>query len=379
MVSTATDPELLRLLILELERHLVALEAVPRDVPAVHRAVHALKGSAGLAGERELAAGLERLNRRVKEGDEGAVAEAATLVRTAVQRLSAGDSAVAARWPVPPDDLAARPLDPLVRAQYAAEVGDRLARIDDALATGDDVVEAARAVYRHVHSMKGAASAVGDEPMSWFCHGLEERLKGTDSSDAARGALQEVAHWRVILGALLDEPETALATLRGKPSLRPRGSMPRLTSGRPLDSDPPRSSTFDESTTTIRVAALDVDRLLERFDGVDLMREGIASWAERVRQTAASLRDLRSSLVDALRLIGPPRPWGAPAAALRRVEEVAARLGLSGEDLDAGSARLATIEHALRDDVADAKKQLSTMRQTPVGRLFARLTTAIES
>jgi two-component system chemotaxis sensor kinase CheA len=83
--------------------------------------------------------------------------------------------------------------------------------------------------------------------------------------------------------------------------------------------------------------------------------------------------------VDALRLIGPPRPWGAPAAALRRVEEVAARLGLSGEDLDAGSSRLATIEHALRDDVADAKKQLSTMRQAPVGRLFARLTTAIES
>jgi two-component system, chemotaxis family, sensor kinase CheA len=379
MVSTATDPELLRLLILELERHLVALEAIPRDVPAVHRAVHALKGSAGLAGERELAAGLERLNRRVKEGDEGAVAEAAALVRTAVQRLSAGDSAVAARWPVPPDDLAARPLDPLVRAQYAAEVGDRLARIDDALATGGDVVEAARAVYRHVHSMKGAASAVGDEPMSWFCHGLEERLKGTDASDAARAALQEVAHWRVILGALLDEPETALATLRGKPSIRPRGSMPSLPSGRPLDSDPPRSSAFDESTTTIRVAALDVDRLLERFDGVDLMREGIASWAERVRQTAASLRDLRSSLVDALRLIGPPRPWGAPAAALRRVEEVAARLGLSGEDLDAGSSRLATIEHALRDDVADAKKQLSTMRQAPVGRLFARLTTAIES
>jgi chemotaxis protein histidine kinase CheA len=379
MVSTATDPELLRLLILELERHLVALEATPRDVPAVHRAVHALKGSAGLAGERELAAGLERLNRRVKEGDEGAVAEAAVLVRTAVERLSAGDTAVAARWPVPPDDLTARPLDPLVRAQSAAEVGDRLARIDDALATGGDVVEAARAVYRHVHSMKGAASAVGDEPMTWFCHGLEERLKGTDASDAARVALQEVAHWRVILGALLDEPETALATLRGKPSLRPRGSMPSLPSGRPLDSDPPRSSAFDESTTTIRVAALDVDRLLERFDGVDLMREGIASWAERVRQTAASLRDLRSSLVDALRLIGPPRPWGAPAAALRRVEEVASRLGLSGEDLDAGSARLATIEHALRDDVADAKKQLSTMRQTPVGRLFARLTTAIES
>src|ERR1700722_6920597 len=118
---TSSDPELLRLLILELERHLVALDAHPRDVPAVQRAVHALKGSAGLAGERELAAALERLHRRVKEGDETAFGEAATVVRTAVRRLAAGETAVPARWPVPPDDLVARPLDPLVRAQYAAE------------------------------------------------------------------------------------------------------------------------------------------------------------------------------------------------------------------------------------------------------------------
>ena len=258
MTSTSSDPELLRLLILELERHLVTLEAEPRDVPSVQRAVHALKGSAGLAGERELAAALERLHRRVKEGDESAFAEAGTLVRIAVQRLSAGESAIAAHWPIPPDDLGARPFDPLVRAQYAAEVTDRLARIDEALSSGDDPLEAARGIYRHVHTMKGAASAVGDEPMSWFCHGLEERVKGADGTDTARAALQEVARWRVVLGALLDEPETALATLRarGRPSQLPRGSMPSLPAVRSLDSDPPRSSAFEEATATIRVAAI---------------------------------------------------------------------------------------------------------------------------
>ncbi|MGH7298345.1 MAG: Hpt domain-containing protein, partial [Polyangiaceae bacterium] len=171
MSSSASDPELLRLLLLELQRHLVTLEAEPRDLAGVQRAVHALKGSAGLAGERELAATLERLHRRVKEADESAFAEASALVRTAVQRLGAGESAVAARWPIPPDDLAGRPLDPLVLAQYAAEVTDRLARIDDALSTGGDPLEAVRNVYRHLHTMKGAASAVGDEPMSWLCHG----------------------------------------------------------------------------------------------------------------------------------------------------------------------------------------------------------------
>lgn len=375
------DPELLRLLLLELKRHLEVLEAPSRDDVAVQRAMHAMKGSAGLAGERELSAALERLQRRWREGDETAHHEAVAVVRTAVERLSSGESAVFARWPVPPDGLVARPLDPLVRAQYAAEVTNRLARIDDALATVDDPHEAARAAYRHIHTMKGAASAVGDEPMSWFCHGLEEKLQSADSRESSRIALQEVARWRVVLGGLLDEPETALATLRARNGVTPPPRVARSSAPAPRgsESEPPRTSAFDEVTATIRVAAVDVDRLLQRFDAIDLVREGIAARAERAREAAVGLRELRASLVEALRLIGPPRPWGAPAAALQRVELATKRLGSFGDDLDASSAYLHATDHALRDDVADAKKQLSTMRQTTVGRIFARLTTAIES
>lgn len=376
----ATDPELLRLLLLELERHQLTLDAVPRDPVAFQRAVHALKGSAGLAGERELSAALERLHRRIKEGVEAAFDEAAEVVRSATRRLRAGESAMPAEWPMPPPDLTGRPLDPLVRAQYAAEVTDRLARIDDALATHGDPVEAVKEIYRHVHTMKGAGSAVGDEPMSWFCHGLEERLRHADSSEGATSAVQEVARWRVVLGALLDDPEAALSMLRnrGRPSQVPRPSRPSLPSVRPLDSEPPRSLASDDAAT-IRVAAIDVDRLLERFDAIDLVREGLSSHAARSRETARDLRELRASLVEALRLIGPPRPWGAPAAALRRVEDVCAELGAFGEELDAASSGLQSTEHSLRDDVTYAKHQLSRMRQTSVGRIFARLTTAIES
>ncbi len=374
------DPELSRLLIQELERHLATLEAKPRDVTGAHRAVHALKGSAGLAGERELAATLERLNRRIREGDEGAFDEAAVVVFTAVKRLTAGESAVEAHWPVPPDDLVARPLDPLVRAQYAAEVTDRLARIDDALATSDDPIEAARTLYRHVHTMKGAGSSVGDEPMSWFCHGLEERLRVSDSTETARIAMQEVAHWRVILGALLDEPQTALRTLRlrRRPSQMPLKALSSVPS-RVLDSDVPRISGFDEATATIRVPAVDIDRLLERLDVIERARERIATRAGRSGQAASAMRRHRTALIEALRLIGPPRPWGAPAAALRRVEAVAGALGAFGDELDTYGSRLSTVEHGLRDGVTDAKKQLSAMRQTTVGRMFGRLTTAIES
>jgi chemotaxis protein histidine kinase CheA len=374
------DPELLRLFLQELERHLLTLEAQPPDPTAAQRAVHALKGSAGLAGERELAATMERLHRRLKEGDTTAVAEAASLVRTAARRLAAGESATVAQWPVPTDDLAARPLDPLVRAQYSAEMTDRLAKIDEALASGEDPLEATRAIYRHVHTMKGAASAVGDEPMSWFCHGLEEKLKGADSTAAAHAAMQETARWRVVLGALLDDADTALATLRarGRSSQARSPSRPTLPAVRAESEPPPRSQTSDDGAT-IRVPASDVDRLLERFDAIDRVREAITARAESARDTSRELRALRTSLVDALRLIGPPRPWGAPAAALRLVEEAAATLGEFGDDLDAGSARLVAAEHVLRDGVTDAKKELSAMRQTPVGRIFARLSTAVDS
>ena len=57
MTVEEVDPELRRLLILELSRHLVTLQGT--DAEAARRAVHAMKGSAGLAGERELAEAME--------------------------------------------------------------------------------------------------------------------------------------------------------------------------------------------------------------------------------------------------------------------------------------------------------------------------------
>src|SRR5580698_9230846 len=106
---TGADPELRRLLVQELQRHLPALEGPSVEAVEVQRAVHALKGSAGLAGQRELAEALERLHRRMREGEEAALPDAALLVRTAIARLSAGEMAVSNRWPVPPEDLARSP------------------------------------------------------------------------------------------------------------------------------------------------------------------------------------------------------------------------------------------------------------------------------
>ncbi len=373
---TTRDPELVRLLTQELLRHAPTIEGT--DLDGARRAVHALKGSAGLSGERELAAALQRLERRMLAGDKTGIGDASAVVRTAIARLEAGLSGVAAEWPSPPLDLAPVTLDPLVRTQYVAELADRLARIDQALGLTGDPSEAVRDIYRHVHTIKGAASAVGDEPMSWFCHGLEEWLKaGLDGPDAAGAALVEVAKWRSVLGGLLDEPETALSTLRGG---RPRpfaSSIPAPVTRSVAPEDGPR--TFAPEEATIRVDAQSVDRVLERVAQIGLVQEQIASSGERAKAEARELRRLRADLSEALRLIGPPRPWGAPAAALRKVERAGAALGAIGESIEAQAGEMRARGQSLKGAMREARQHLAAMRQSSLKRLFGRLATAVES
>ncbi len=372
------DPELTRLLTLELERHLVALEenAGKRDeaaLEATRRTVHALKGSAGLAGEPELASAMQRLERRLRERDETALEDIVETVKRAIRRLSKGEPAIDHAWPEPPPDLVPNALDPLLRSQYVAEVVDRLAQIDDALGSTVDPLDAASAIYRHIHTMKGAASAAGDEPMAWFCHGLEERLRnGSSSRETATAALNEVAKYRAVLAGLLDEPEAALATLRGLPA-RSRPPNRAASGSSAWPDDEPRPA---EGDATIRVSAQSVDRLLDHVGGIAVARERVAARVVRASAQARSLRRLRAELAEALRLIGPPRPWGAPAAALRRVEHAALSLVELGDELDHVSEQLEQSDHALKENTGAAKKLLSTMRQMPVRGMFTRLSGA---
>ncbi len=374
------DPELRRLLIAELRRHLVVLEMRPLPPDTGRRAVHALKGAAGLANERELANALQRVERRLREGDEGALESSTLLVRTASERLARGESALGVEWPEPPDDLSATVLDPSLRGHYESELRDHLAAIDHLLATPAPSVEDARALHRHVHTIKGGASSVGDEAMAWFCHGLEERLALRDPTEAAAAVLlREAAKWRAVLSMLAEDADAALASLRSpssrlRASSHPASSRPSLY--RPSDDDTSRASP-DEGT--IRVATRSVDGLLDRFAAIDLVRERLASRIEVAREQSKELRRLRADLADALRLIGPPRPWGAPAAALRRVEWTATSLASLGEELDQAAQDLRGGDQMLKDSVSDARHELSTMRLTPLRRLFARLSAAIET
>jgi two-component system chemotaxis sensor kinase CheA len=369
------DSELVALLVEELGRHLAPLDASPPDPIAVQRAIHALKGSAGLAGQRELASALQRIERRLCDGDATVVREAATLVRTARDRLAEGRSALTATWPEPPEDLQACSIDPALRAQYAAEMRDRLAGIDAALSTPDDTVEAPRIIRRHLHTMKGAASSVGEEAMSWFCHGLEDRLKAIDPTGESPGVVfEELTRWRSVLAALVEDPKAALTALG---TSRQRGQGPHPY--RPTAHGDDESKGLGADEATFRVAAASVDRLLDRLEAIGLARERVAARIEGAREQSRDLRRLRADLAGALRMIGPPRPWGAPAAALRRIEWTAKALVSLGDELDQSAHDMRGGDVVLRDSVAEARADVSAMRQTPLRWVFARISTAIQT
>ena len=390
------DPELTRLLLEELKRHAPALAAKEQGEPR-RRALHSLKGSAGIAGERSFAESLARIERRAAGGDATALDDASALVLVATEALEAGLSIPAAVWPMPPEDLRVSPVASVASggAHYLAEMQDRLLRIDVALSAGaGDEVPAALGAYREVHAMKGAALAVSDEVTAWFCHGLEEILRaGGRSEEAAREALAELSRWRGVLSEVVHSPERALETLRrasthapplhsiapsfAPPSIPAPPPLPyhRRVSLEPPSEAEPRSSAGDD--LSLRVPTSTLDRLFERVRQLGQARAGVDDGATMVFETAARARRLRQDLAEALRLIGPPRPWGAPAAAIRRIDEAARGLVDLSERLDRENVVLKETADRLRVESAAAHQDLAAIRTTTMAWLFERVAAAV--
>ncbi len=384
----AGDPEIAKLLLDEVRKHAPALDP---GAPAAEqrRAVHALKGSAGIAGERALAESLARIERRLLAGDPEAVADARRVVAEAMTALASGRPPALSSWPEPPADLRALPLDPAVVERYRAEMQDRLARVDDALSVSGDDGATVLSAFRDVHAMKGAAHAVADEVTAWFCHGLEERLRaGQRSDDDARQALAELTRWRGVLAELIIAPERALPTLRllahprRLPSFPPPESTlpPRRPSQEPAsDADIRGPLSEDTKDTTLRVPTATLDRLFERVRMLGQSRGQVVDGAVMAGSLASVARGLRLELAEALRLIGPPRPWGAPAAAIRRVEQAAREIGILAERLERGAAEMKETAERVGSESAGAHGDLAAMRTVRVGWLFERVAAAVSA
>lgn len=366
------DPQLRALLISELGKHVACIANVADDDPAAGRALHAAKGAAGVAGERALSEALARIERRFRGGDAEALLDARELLGHAIANLQAGHQAWRDPWPHAPVDLHASVFSAEIAERYVPEMRDRVRFIDESIASTGDQQEALQAAFRHVHTMKGAALAVGDELLAWFCHGLEERMRPAVRGDApSADAMAELVRWRAVLAQLVDDPARALATLRAI-SLRPS------TAGA---SEPPASyvDTAAPADAWLRVPGAALDRVLERIGRLAAFGAEYRLRADEARELSRSLRAGRAALVEAQRLIGPPRPWGAPAAAIARVERVAAALADDADRLERQALRSKLQAHGIRDDLASTQADLGSMRQASMSFVFEPARAALEA
>jgi two-component system, chemotaxis family, sensor kinase CheA len=94
---------------------------------------------------------------------------------------------------------------------------------------------------------------------------------------------------------------------------------------------------------------------------------------------AGRARMLRMVLTEALRLIGPPRPWGAPALALQRIEQTAREVSVFAEQLDRESTLLKEAAFRLRTESAAAHSDLAAIRTTSTAWLFDRVAAAVSA
>lgn len=394
------DDEIRRLLIDELEKQRGALDdeegapssgAEPRAGrgPASRRALHSLKGSFAMAEEPALADAFGRLERRFVGGDASAIADARRLIATALSALVEGRAIPREAWPEPPRDLAALHERsgssapgprPAFAAGYAESVQDRLARLDAALSSTRGDEQLFLAVYREVHTIKAAALAVGDEIMAWFAHGLEEHLKVIEP-EGPRRIVEDMGRHRAVMAEILESPAHALATLRVLSGAAPPSGRAPIETPLPL---PPKRPTLEydrpESRPigddSVRVAITTLERLYDRAAQVGQVRGPLAGNVTALERGAERARAMQTSLREALRLIGPPKPWGAPAAAIDRIDRSATEAGRVSQLLDRSVEQLREAATRLGRDGALIQAAVSSMRTTQAARLFEAIAAA---
>jgi len=335
MSDTPTD--LRQLLADEIARHLPRLRVDAPDLTQVRAVLHALKGSAAMAGEQELSLVIAQLGASIRAGRLEVMAPAAQLLSDALTRLRAGQGAFRTAWPEPPPML--RPSEPDARfsAEYSAGIRGRLAELDAALSTGDplDSLDHAR---RCVHAIKGAAGSVGDDVVAWYCHGLESRLSAAHEDDLVV-TLRELGRHRGILAALLERPAEALRTLRSsEPSARHAPADASAVTGG-----------YDQSDAFLSIRSSSLDRLLERLERLYLVQD-----------------ELRTTVEDAVQLVEQLRRSPHPAAG--DAITVATRIGEVTRRSLAG----------LQASAAEMRLELGSLRRTNMQWLFDRAAVATQ-
>jgi two-component system chemotaxis sensor kinase CheA len=371
--------ELDRLLAGEIERRIKVLASPTTALADLRAALHSLKGSSAMAGHAELALVIGQLGARLRLGEAGARDTVLEVLRAALARLQSGAPPFPTTWPEPPPALGPSEVDPRYSVEYHTAMRDRLGELDSVLADTGPSTAALEHAQRAVHAMKGASAAVGDDVVAWYCHGLETGLRKVAREErVARDAVVDLARHRALLALLIEDSARGIETLRllaAPPEARQK--MPAPKSAPPLapPSSPPARPELEDPTLRIGRSAL--ERILERLERIDSVPDELGSSAEIAMRMSSRLSELRLAVLGALRRIGPPRPWGPPAAALAELESVADSLRRSSLRAKLGAVAFRGSATAVRAATRSARTELRALRQSSMSWLFERVGSAV--
>ncbi len=346
------DGTLRALLAQEVARHRALIDAPDATPLSVRRSLHALRGSAALAGEHDLHLVLTQAGALLRAGDDAVLPTIRQLLGEVAQRLQSDLPALDTRWPRPPRALRAsvRPAD--FSSTYARSVAPHLEQLT-ALATAAPEVARVEAP-RCVHAIKGAAGAASDDVTSWYCHGLEEHLSKLGDTT---WPVEDLSHHASLIRTLVDDPEQGLARLR-----RPTASVP--PEGLPPSAPPARKS------DDLRVPASEIESIIDRVTRADILAGELSSTATLAENAAARMRLDGVVLREALRQIGPPTPWGAPAQALQSIEHVATRMDTFARAAERGAREVRRGARRVTRAAFNTRRSLEPIRNAQLGPVF---------
>ena len=365
--------ELGRLLAGEIARR-VGLVSDP-NTPALElrAALHALKGSAGMAGYTELSLVIAQCSHRVEAQLPGAIADTRRLLEHALTRLTQDLPPFASVWPEPPPFLAASRIDSKYRNQYYAAIRERLGELDSVLASTGEALAGLERAQRAVHAMKGAAAALGDDVTAWYCHGLEAALRNVPRQAVdAVDALVDLARHRALFTLLLDDQARGLETLRAlaerralpppSPALRP----PNRARSRP-PSRPPSGEFQLNAETSLKVPVSTLDAFSERLERIDLVHDELLRSGDLARQLATRLRNTSTGLSEARRALGATP---GEASALTLIELASAQLRTSATNAERGAGVFRRNAEFLRARTGEMRSELGALRRASLHSLF---------
>ena len=363
--------ELGRLLAGEIARHLPRVRAAETDAIQMRAALHALKGSAGMAGFTELALVIAQLAHRVQLGDPGARADVLVLLEGALARLEADLPPFESVWPAPPPLLAPASLEAKYRSEYLIAIHERLAELDAVPAADGDPIAGMERALRSVHAMKGAAAALGDDVTSWYCHGLESELRRVARQPGtARVALSELGRHRALLTLLIEDPKRGLLELRALAKPRPI----ETTETTRLEARISSSEREETAESPLKVPVHTLDTFSERLERIDLVYDELLRSGDLARRLSVRLRDTASVLSETRRQLSEPEgnPRGR-AAALARIERASVHLRTSANNAERGAGIFRRNAEFLRARSTEMRRELAGLRRGSLQGLFERV------